>query len=44
MSELTTIDPFDITVKSNGLRRRRIVEKIFGVLAIASAVLACGSS
>ncbi len=42
MSELTTIDPFDITVKSNGLRRRRIVEKIFGVLAVASAVLACG--
>ena len=42
MSELTTIDPFDITVKSNGLRRRRIVEKIFGVLAVASALLACG--
>ena len=38
----TTLDPFDITVKSNGLRRRRIVEKVFGVLAIASAVLACG--
>jgi phosphate transport system permease protein len=42
VSELTTIDPFDITVKSNGLRRRRIVEKIFGVLAVASALLACG--
>jgi len=41
MSELT-IDPYDITVKSNGLRRRRIVEKVFGVLAISSAVLACG--
>ena len=40
MSELT-VDPYDITVKSNGLRRRRIVEKTFGVLAIASAVLAC---
>ena len=38
----TTVDPFDITVKSNGLRRRRIVEKTFGVLAIGSAVLACG--
>jgi phosphate transport system permease protein len=38
----TTFDPFDITVKSNGLRRRRIVEKVFGVLAIGSAVLACG--
>jgi len=37
----TTVDPFDITVKSNGLRRRRIVEKTFGVLAIASALLAC---
>jgi phosphate transport system permease protein len=41
MSELT-VDPYDITVKSNGLRRRRIVEKVFGVLAIGSAVLACG--
>jgi len=40
MSQLT-VDPYDITVKSNGLRRRRIVEKIFGVLAIGSAVLAC---
>ena len=42
MSELTTTDPFDITVKSNGLRRRRIVEKTFGVAAVASALLACG--
>jgi phosphate transport system permease protein len=43
MSDLaTTVDPFDITVKSNGLRRRRFVEKVFGVLAIGSAVLACG--
>ncbi len=40
MSELT-VDPYDITVKSNGLRRRRIVEKAFGVVAIGSAVLAC---
>jgi len=40
MSELTA-DPYDITVKSNGLRRRKIVEKAFGVLAIGSAVLAC---
>jgi phosphate transport system permease protein len=38
----TTVDPFDITVKSNGLRRRRIVEKVFGVLALGSAMLACG--
>ena len=36
MSELT-VDPYDITVKSNGLRRRRIVERVFGVLAIGSA-------
>ena len=42
MSELATVDPYDITAKSNGLRRRRIVEKLFGVAAIASAVLACG--
>jgi phosphate transport system permease protein len=41
VSELTS-DPYDISVKSNGLRRRRIVEKLFGVAAIASAVLACG--
>jgi phosphate transport system permease protein len=38
----TPIDPYDITVRSNGLRRRRIVEKVFGLLAIISAVIACG--
>jgi phosphate transport system permease protein len=32
----------DITVRSNGLRRRRIVEKIFGAIAIISALTACG--
>ncbi len=37
-----TVDPYDITVKSNGLRRRRIVEKIFGLLAMGAALLACG--
>jgi phosphate transport system permease protein len=37
-----TVDPYDITVRSNGLRRRRIVEKAFGVLALLSALLACG--
>lgn len=42
MSEPARIDPYDITVKSNGLRRRRIVEKVFGVLAVSSAVLASG--
>jgi phosphate transport system permease protein len=41
MTELS-VDPYDISVKSNGLRRRRIVEKVFGVLAVGSAVLACG--
>lgn len=42
MSRLTVVDPYDITARSNGLRRRRIVEKVFGVLAIASATLASG--
>jgi phosphate transport system permease protein len=42
VSEVTAVDPYDITVKSNGLRRRRIVERIFGVLAVASAVIASG--
>lgn len=35
-------DPYDITVRSSGLRRRRVVEKAFGVLAVGAAVLACG--
>jgi phosphate transport system permease protein len=35
------VDPYDITVRSNGLRRRRAVEKVFGVLALLSALLAC---
>ena len=35
-------DRYDITVSSNGLRRRRVVEKAFGVLAVLSALLACG--
>jgi phosphate transport system permease protein len=35
------IDPYDITVRSNGLRRRRLIERVFGVLAILSAGLAC---
>src|SRR5262249_13128317 len=36
------VDPYDITVRSNGLKRRRIVEKVFGALALLSALLACG--
>jgi phosphate transport system permease protein len=35
------LDPYDVTRRSNGLRRRRLVEKAFGVLAILSALLAC---
>jgi phosphate transport system permease protein len=36
------VDPNDVTVDSNGLRRRRIVEKTFAGAAIASALLAVG--
>ena len=36
----TSIDPYDITVRSTGLRRRRITEKAFGVLGVAAALLA----
>jgi phosphate transport system permease protein len=35
------LDPFDITVRSNGLRRRRLIEKAFGALAFLAALLAC---
>jgi phosphate transport system permease protein len=35
------VDPYDMTVRSNGLRRRRIVEKVFGVLSLLAAVFAC---
>jgi phosphate transport system permease protein len=35
-------DRYDVTVRSNGLRRRRVVERVFGVLAVLSALLACG--
>jgi phosphate transport system permease protein len=37
----SSIDPYDITTRSNGLQRRRIVEKVFGALAVLSAALAC---
>lgn len=37
----TSIDPYDLTVRSNGLRRRRLVEKAFGLLAMVAALLAC---
>jgi phosphate transport system permease protein len=42
MTTVRQADPYDITVRSNGLRRRRIVEKLFGSVAIMSAVVACG--
>lgn len=35
-------DPFDITVRSNGLRRRRAVEKTMGGVAALSALVAVG--
>jgi phosphate transport system permease protein len=35
-------DEFDITTRSNGLGRRRVVEKLFGLLAILSALAAVG--
>jgi phosphate transport system permease protein len=38
---LVPSEPHDITVRSSGLRRRRIVEKAFGVLAVLSALIAC---
>ena len=38
----TAVDPYDLTVRSNGLRRRRIVERAFAVLAGGAAVVACG--
>ena len=37
-----SVDPFDITVRSNGLRRRRVTERLFGVGAVLSALLAVG--
>jgi phosphate transport system permease protein len=36
------VDPYDVTVRTNGLQRRRRVEKGFGALAAGSAVLAVG--
>jgi phosphate transport system permease protein len=38
----TPLDQYDITSKSNDLRKRRIVEKTFGAIAIGSAVFASG--
>jgi phosphate transport system permease protein len=41
MSTVSAPDPYDITVRSSGLRRRRIVERGFGFSAVFSALLAC---
>ncbi len=37
----TTVDKLDITQRSNGLRRRRVTEKVLGVMALLSALFAC---
>jgi phosphate transport system permease protein len=36
-----TAETIDLTQRSNGLRRRRITEKVLGVLALLSALFAC---
>jgi phosphate transport system permease protein len=41
MTTLPASDPHNISLRSSGLRRRRIVEKAFGAIAIFSALLAC---
>ena len=38
----TSDDRYDVTIRSNGLRRRRLVERSFAILAVLSALLACG--
>jgi phosphate transport system permease protein len=42
MSDVPVHDPHDITVRSAGLRRRRITEKAFGGLGVLSAIFAVG--
>jgi len=42
MTTAPQTNAYDITLRSNGLRRRRAVEKLFGVVAILSAAVACG--
>jgi phosphate transport system permease protein len=41
MTTVTTSGPCDITVRSSGLRRRRMVQTAFAGLAVLSALLAC---
>jgi phosphate transport system permease protein len=38
----STVDPYDITVRSNRLGRRRVLEKLLGALGVLAALLACG--
>jgi phosphate transport system permease protein len=42
MTTLPSDDRYDITVRSAGLRRRKLTEKTFAGLAVASAVIAVG--
>ena len=42
MSEHEVVDPYDITVRSSGLGRRRLTEKVFGALGVAAAIVAVG--
>ena len=39
---VTPVDPYDITVRSAGLGRRRLTETFVGVLGLLSAILAVG--
>jgi phosphate transport system permease protein len=40
MSTAETVDPYDITTRSNGLKRRRVTEKLVSVVALLSALFA----
>ena len=42
MTTIPSDDRYDITLRSEGLRRRRITEKAFAGLAVASAIVAVG--
>ena len=42
MTTIPSDDRYDITVRSAGLRRRKLTEKTFAGLAVASAVIAVG--
>jgi len=42
MTTIPSDDRYDITARSAGLRRRKLTEKAFAGLAVASAVIAVG--